>query len=88
LNHTYKIRRNYVFRLLDKLNCTYQSGQSGLFVWAQAPMRDVDDLIDDLLVNKHIFITPGHIFGAKGRRYLRVSLCSPEEIFKQAILRL
>ena len=88
LNDIYKIRRNYVFRLLDKLNCTYQRGQSGLFVWAQAPMRDVDDLIDDLLVNKHIFITPGHIFGAKGRRYLRVSLCSPKEIFKQAILRL
>ena len=88
LNHTYKIRRNCVFRLLDKLNCAYQKGQSGLFVWAQAPMMDVDVLIDDLLVNKHIFITPGHIFGAKGRRYLRVSLCAPAEIFEQAILRL
>ena len=88
LNHTYEIRRNCVFRLLDKLNCTYQKGQSGLFVWAQVPMLDVDVLIDDLLVNKYIFITPGHIFGAKGRRYLRVSLCSPKEIFEQAILRL
>ena len=88
LNHTYKIRRNCVFRLLDKLNCTYQKGQSGLFVWAQVPMMDVDVLIDDLLVNKHIFITPGHIFGAKGRRYVRVSLCAPAEIFEQAILRL
>ena len=88
LNHTYKIRRNCVFRLLDKLNCAYQKGQSGLFVWAQAPMMDADVLIDDLLVNKHIFITPGHIFGAKGRRYLRVSLCAPAEIFEQAILRL
>ena len=88
LNHTYKIRRNCVFRLLDKLNCAYQKGQSGLFVWAQAPMMDVDVLVDDLLVNKHIFITPGHIFGAKGRRYLRVSLCAPAEIFEQAILRL
>ncbi len=88
LNHTYKIRRNSVFRLLDKLNCTYQKRQSGLFVWAQAPMVDVDVLIDDLLFNKHIFITPGHIFGAKGRRYLRVSLCAPAEIFEQAILRL
>ena len=88
LNYTYKIRRNSVFRLLDKLKCTYQKEQSGLFVWAQAPMLDVDVLIDDLLVNKYIFITPGHIFGAKGRRYLRVSLCSPKEIFEQAILRL
>ena len=46
------------------LNCTYQKGQSGLFVWAQVPMLDVDVLIDDLL--KYIFITLGHIFGAKG----------------------
>ncbi|MBT5505533.1 MAG: aminotransferase class I/II-fold pyridoxal phosphate-dependent enzyme [Flammeovirgaceae bacterium] len=88
LNHTYKIRRNCVFRLLDKLNCTYRKAQSGLFVWAQAPVMDIDALIDDLLVNKHIFITPGHIFGAKGRRYLRVSLCAPTEVFEQAILRL
>ena len=88
LNLTYKIRRNCVFRLLDKLNCTYRKAQSGLFVWAQAPVMDVDVLVDDLLVNKHIFIAPGHIFGAKGRRYLRVSLCAPAEVFEQAILRL
>ena len=88
LNLTYRTRRNAVFRLLDKLNCTYRKAQSGLFVWAQAPVMDVDVLIDDLLVKKHIFITPGHIFGAKGRRYLRVSLCAPTEVFEQAILRL
>jgi LL-diaminopimelate aminotransferase len=88
LNFTYMARRECVFRLLDKLNCTYQKAQSGLFVWAQVPVMDVDVLIDDLLANKHIFITPGHIFGAKGRRYLRVSLCAPTEVFEQAILRL
>jgi LL-diaminopimelate aminotransferase len=88
LNRTYMARRECVFRLLDKLNCTYQKAQSGLFVWAQVPVMDVDVLIDDLLANKHIFITPGHIFGAKGRRYLRVSLCAPIEVFEQAILRL
>ena len=88
LNRTYMARRECVFRLLDKLNCTYQKAQSGLFVWAQVPVMDVDVLIDDLLANKHIFITPGHIFGAKGRRYLRVSLCAPTEVFEQAILRL
>ena len=88
LNRTYMARRECVFRLLDKLNCTYQKAQSGLFVWAQVPVMDVDVLIDDLLTNKHIFITPGHIFGAKGRRYLRVSLCAPIEVFEQAILRL
>jgi aspartate/methionine/tyrosine aminotransferase len=88
LNRTYMARRECVFRLLDKLNCTYQKAQSGLFVWAQVPVMDVDVLIDDLLANKHIFITPGHIFGAKGRRYLRVSLCAPIEVFEKAILRL
>ena len=88
LNRTYMARRECVFRLLDKLNCTYQKAQSGLFVWAQVPVMDVDVLIDDLLANKHIFITPGHIFGVKGRRYLRVSLCAPIEVFEQAILRL
>jgi LL-diaminopimelate aminotransferase len=88
LTTIYGQRREVVFKLLDKLGCLYQKDQCGMFVWAKAPMANVDELIDDLLQNKHIFITPGHIFGEKGRHYLRVSLCAPIEDFELAISRL
>ena len=82
LNHTYEIRRNCVFRLLDKLNCTYQRGQSGLFVWAQVPMLDVDVLIDDLLVT-NIFLLPQGILLELRRRYLRYLCALPKKFLSK-----
>ena len=35
-----------------------------------------------------VFITPGGIFGSEGNAFIRVSLCSPEEKFDQAMERI
>jgi LL-diaminopimelate aminotransferase len=44
-------------------------------------------LSDDILYNGNVFITPGGIFGNAGDNYIRVSLCSTEEKFEEAIQR-
>jgi aspartate/methionine/tyrosine aminotransferase len=90
LNQTYSSRRKLVFKLFDLLDCTYNRNQSGLFVWAKIPdeIECVEDLVDDLIFNSDIFITPGKIFGTKGDRYLRAALCSSEEVLQQCINRL
>lgn len=31
-----------------------------------------------------VFLTPGGIFGSEGARYIRITLCCPEEQLKQA----
>ena len=36
-NKVYEERRNLVFQLADKLNCTYNKNSTGLFVWAKIP---------------------------------------------------
>ena len=66
---------------LDVLGCTYADNQEGLFLWAKLPAStpSAEALVDDLLYNKHVFIAPGFIFGPKGNRYVRVSLCVPNE---------
>lgn len=81
LNDTYRVRKAHACLLLDTLGCTYSSNQSGLFVWAKAPdsITDVEKWIDELLYQAKVFLTPGFIFGEAGRRYVRISLCSPEE---------
>ncbi|MFD2570142.1 pyridoxal phosphate-dependent aminotransferase [Spirosoma soli] len=89
-NAVYQGRLDAVHALLDALGCTYTTDQEGLFIWAKLPdtVESAETLVDDLLYNKHVFIAPGFIFGPKGNRYIRVSLCLPEERIRTAIQRI
>jgi LL-diaminopimelate aminotransferase len=90
VNAVYRKRRLKVFDLLDLLNCSYSKDQAGMFVWAAIPATSKDGfaLSDAVLYNTGVFITPGGIFGSAGNKYIRVSLCSPEEKFEEAIKRI
>ena len=88
-NTIYESRRKIVWRILDKLNCSYNKNSVGMFVWAKLPEGiKTDEIVDDLLYNKNIFITPGHIFGSNGEGYIRLSLCVDEQQLKEALSRL
>ena len=90
INETYKKRRKKVFELLDVLKCSFNKNQAGLFVWAKIPgnFEDSYALSDKILKHSNVFITPGGIFGSEGDKYVRVSLCSPEEKIDEAIKRI
>jgi aspartate/methionine/tyrosine aminotransferase len=90
LNETYSQRRIAVFQLLEYLDCRFSKSQAGMFVWAKIPERYKTgfELSDEVLYNKNVFITPGGIFGSAGDGYVRVSLCSPVEKFKDALNRI
>lgn len=89
LNANYQDRRKLVWMLLDKLGCTYSTDQQGLFVWARIPKRysKSTELVDELLYDKNIFITPGSIFGEKGADFVRISLCNKQSVLEEAISR-
>jgi len=85
----YTNRRNLIFQLAEKLNCTFDKNSVGLFVWAKLPgeVKSSVEFIDEILLKKHIFITPGIIFGSNGEGYIRFSLCVTEEKIQEAISR-
>ena len=89
-NEIYKSRQKRVFELLDLLACTYDKGQTGMFVWAKTPDNFSSGyaLSDQILIENAVFITPGGIFGSQGNEYIRISLCAKEEIFKEVIQRI
>lgn len=90
LTQVYTSRRNLVFQLADKLNCTYDGQNAvGMFVWAKLPagIASAEAFIDEVLYDKNIFITPGTIFGSNGEGYIRFSLCVTEDKIKEAISR-
>ena len=90
MNKIYARRRNIAFRIMDALGCVYDTGQVGMFVWAKIPDEygDSGKLADEVLYNKNVFLTPGFIFGDKGNRYVRISLCCNKAMLEEALKRI
>jgi len=88
-NAIYAERRKLVFKLLDMLECSCNKEQEGMFVWAKIPDKESssEKFIDRILHNCHVFLTPGFIFGQKGDRYIRVSLCNQNNILIESLNR-
>ena len=88
LNAVYSKRRALVWQLAAQLECIFDKNTAGMFVWGKLPEGlDAEQFIDNLLIEKNIFIAPGTIFGSNGAGYVRFSLCAPEESIKEAINR-
>ncbi|RXG24746.1 pyridoxal phosphate-dependent aminotransferase [Leeuwenhoekiella aequorea] len=89
LNLVYKSRRELMWQLADVLGCIYDKEAAGMFIWAKLPegSLDAEAFIDDILIEKSIFITPGTIFGSQGAGYIRFSLCVSEDKIREAISR-
>ena len=88
-NKVYADRKKKVLELISELDCKVQKEQVGLFVWAKVPEgKTSEDIVNDLLYNKDIFITPGFIFGSQGEGYIRFSLCANEEVIEEALKRI
>ncbi len=88
MNEIYARRQKLIWKIADKLNCTYDKDVAGMFVWAKLPVGKVaETVIDELLYEKDIFIAPGSIFGSNGDGYIRFSLCVSEEKIEEALMR-
>ena len=90
LNKIYYAREKQGYALLDALGCTYREHQAGLFIWAEIPEDYEGDSISfsDWVMEKcDVFLTPGLIFGSEGERYIRITLCCPEELLEKAATR-
>ncbi|MEM6964494.1 MAG: aminotransferase class I/II-fold pyridoxal phosphate-dependent enzyme [Bacteroidota bacterium] len=83
----YRERQTIVFQILEKLGCTFDKSQGGLFVWAKIPATYTDcyEMSDEILYDFNLFITPGGIFGSQGNRHLRISLCNNVDTLRKSM---
>ncbi|GAB6124114.1 pyridoxal phosphate-dependent aminotransferase [Dysgonomonas termitidis] len=86
----YANRRRYAAAIMDELDCTYDENQVGMFLWGKIPAKykSSEELADKILYDARVFLTPGFIFGSKGERYIRISLCCNEHMLKEALERI
>ncbi|WP_053405626.1 pyridoxal phosphate-dependent aminotransferase [Persicobacter sp. CCB-QB2] len=89
-NEIYANRKLLMEEVLKQLDCHWDQNQTGMFIWAKIPdqVKEVEQLVDHLLHEHSVFLSPGFIFGDKGKRYIRVSLCTHENQIKEVIERL
>jgi LL-diaminopimelate aminotransferase len=90
LNEIYRERQEVVFKILEKLNCTFKKEQGGMFVWSKIPSNYNDGyaLSDKILYERNVFLTPGGIFGSQGNKFIRISLCNKIEVLEKSLERI
>ncbi len=86
----YMNRRKFAEKIMEKLECTYDKSQVGMFLWGKIPniYSNAEELAEKILHEAKVFITPGHIFGSKGNKYIRISLCAKEKQLAEAMERI
>lgn len=89
-NAVYASRLALAKGIMDAMNCEYSDDQVGMFLWAKIPdtYHHVEELTEKVLHEANVFLTPGFIFGTKGERYVRISLCCNNEMLEQALNRI
>ncbi|MCC8134135.1 MAG: aminotransferase class I/II-fold pyridoxal phosphate-dependent enzyme [Tannerellaceae bacterium] len=90
MNEVYRSRRELAGQIMQALNCTYDENQVGMFLWGKIPahIAGSEALADQVLYEANVFLTPGFIFGNRGERYIRISLCCKNEALKEALNRI
>lgn len=85
----YLERRKLAEEIMTTLGCTFDPSQVGMFLWGRIPesCKGSEALADKVLYDANVFITPGFIFGSKGERYIRLSLCCNERMLAEALER-
>ncbi len=89
INKIYDRRRSIIWKICDRLKCTYDKNSTGLFVWAKIPNgKTSKEITDNLLYEHDVFVTPGNLFGSNGEGYIRFSLCIDEEKIQEVLSRI
>ncbi len=87
---TYRQRRVLAEEIMTALGCQYDANQVGMFLWGRIPdhYANAEQLTERILHEARVFITPGFIFGTRGERYIRISLCAKQEKMQEALERI
>ena len=90
MNEVYRSRRDLAGRIMRALGCEYDKCQVGMFLWGRIPdsAKSSEAVADKVLYEANVFLTPGFIFGSRGDRYIRISLCCKNETLAEALRRI
>ena len=90
MNRVYRSRRDLAGQIMRTLGCEYDENQVGMFLWGRIPdsAESGEAIANKVLYEANVFLTPGFIFGSRGERYIRISICCKNETLEEALKRI
>jgi LL-diaminopimelate aminotransferase len=88
-NAIYRERRDLCLETIRSLGLETTPPKGGLYVWFRTPPGTTSlEFHNHLLEKAHVSITPGHIYGANGEGWMRISLVADTTRLAEALTRL
>lgn len=88
-NQRYQQRRDLVVRGLQQLGLEMLVPKAAIYLWVKTPAGWSDiDFATSVLEQAYVSLTPGTVFGAAGKGFVRIALTTPEERLQEAVERL
>jgi len=91
MRETYRVRRDAATALLDELEVGYLQPSGAFYLWIDVRDRDGGDTsawAERLLLEQHVAVAPGPVFGAAGNGWVRVSLATDTEDLLEGLRRI
>jgi LL-diaminopimelate aminotransferase len=87
-NAVYQRRRDRILETLPHIGLSAHKPKGSLYVWARTAEGDGARYVEDALVNAHVSLAPGEIYGPGGAPYVRISLGIADDRLEEALERL
>jgi LL-diaminopimelate aminotransferase len=87
-NAVYQRRRDLILERLPRIGLSAQKTNGSLYVWAKVAEGNGGTYAEAALVNAHVSVAPGQIYGPGGMNYVRISLGTPDARLQEALDRL
>lgn len=87
-NAVYQRRRDQILETLPRIGLSAQKTKGSLYVWAKVDEGTGSTYAEAALVNAHVSVAPGQIYGPGGMNYVRISLGTPDTRLNEALDRL
>lgn len=87
-NAVYQRRRDLILEHLPRIGLSAQKTNGSLYVWAKVAEGNGGTYAEAALVNAHVSVAPGQIYGPGGMNYVRISLGTPDARLQEALDRL
>jgi len=91
INAIYQRRRDMVVEALNENGWSLDKPKATIYVWAPVPEKyngSSAEFATELLDKTGVVVTPGLGYGQWGEGYFRISLTYPDEVLKEALLRI
>lgn len=89
-NAIYQRRRDMVLAALPEIGLQAHKPKGSLYVWARVedPSMDGAQYAEQALLNAHVSVAPGEIYGPGGKQYIRISISTADERLAEGLERL